>query len=67
MKKLLLLFVAALTFVACSNNDYSFEDSVKANSEKVFGVSFPSSQDWNMTTNGIGSNIQLKIWFINKN
>lgn len=41
-----------LSIISC--NKYTFDDTetVKTNSEQVFGVSFPSSQDWNMTTNG---------------
>ena len=52
MKRVILILMMFLSIISC--NKYTFDDTeaVKTNSEQVFGVSFPSSQDWNMTTNG---------------
>jgi len=49
MKKLL-LFLLGIILVSCNKYSFNEEDVVKANSEQVFGVSFPSEQDWVMTT-----------------
>ena len=49
MKKLL-IFLLGFLVISCNKYSFNEEDMVKANSEQVFGVSFPSEQDWVMTT-----------------
>ena len=49
MKKLL-IFLLGFLVISCNKYSFNEEDMVKANSEKIFGVSFPSEQDWVMTT-----------------
>lgn len=57
MKKLIVFLISFLLF-SCSNNSFEGNDIVKTNSEQVFGVSFPSSQDWISTTK-CSANINL--------
>ena len=49
MKKLL-IFLLGFLVISCNKYSFNEEDIVKANSEQIFGVSFPSEQDWVMTT-----------------
>lgn len=51
MKHLIILLLSLL-IVSCNKYQLNDEDVVKANSEQIFGVSFPSNQDWINTTNG---------------
>ena len=50
MKKLI-VFLLCLLLISCNKYSFDNEDVAKANSEQVFGVSFPSDQDWKMTSN----------------
>ena len=51
MKQLLILLLSLL-IVSCNKYQLNSNDEiVKANSEQIFGVSFPSEQDWITTTN----------------
>lgn len=49
MKKLI-VFLISFLLISCSNNSFEENDIIKTNSEQVFGVSFPSNQDWTSAT-----------------
>jgi hypothetical protein len=43
MKKLLTLFLIGLITISCNKYSFNEDESIKTNSEKIFGVSFPSN------------------------
>ena len=53
-KSISFVIVSLLAFASCIDHDFSEvqENNVKANAEKVFGVSFNPNQDWCMTKAG---------------
>jgi len=57
MKKLIVLLLGLL-LISCNKYSFENENVVKANSEKIFGVSFPSNQDW-ITTTKMSTNINI--------
>lgn len=57
MKHLIILLLSLL-IVSCNKYQLNDEDIVKANSEQIFGVNFPSEQDW-VTTINSSINIDL--------
>ena len=58
MKKLLTLFLIGLVTISCNKYSFNEDESIKANSEKIFGVSFPSNQDW-VTATKMSTNINI--------
>lgn len=58
MKKLLILFLIGLVTISCNKYSFNEDESIKANSEQVFGVSFPSNQDW-ATATKMSANINI--------
>ena len=50
MKKLIVFLIAFLGLVSCAK-DIDYSGNVRTNVQQVFGVSFPETQDWIMTTN----------------
>jgi len=58
MKKLLTLFLIGLVTISCNKYSFNEDESIKTNSEKIFGVSFPSNQDW-VTATKMSTNINI--------
>ena len=50
--KNILIFLMGLLLISCNKLSLNDNDIIKNNTEQVFGVNFPESQDWNMTNKG---------------
>lgn len=57
MKKLL-VFLLGFLVISCNKYSFNEEDIVKTSSEQIFGVNFPSNQDW-ITTTKMSTNINI--------